>query len=117
MVVELKYAEGVYQDAEDSWLIQDSVREFVKKNKPKKVLDMGSGTGILAIQAKLSGAQEVWAADINPLATRLIEKNAVLNKTEIVVIESNLFSNISGTFDLIIFNPPYLPGKDYQDLA
>jgi len=116
MVIELKYAEDVYRDAEDSWLIQESVKEFVEKNKPKRVLDLGTGTGILAIQAKLSGAKEVWAADVNQSAVNLSEKNAKLNKVSISSIKSNLFSSVSGEFDLIIFNPPYLPGEKFQDL-
>ena len=96
----------IYEPAEDSHLIY---REVKKLSKDKKVLDMGTGSGILAIGAKRGGAIEVLAADINEKAVEAV------NKKGIKAVVSDLFSNITGKFDLIIFNPPYLPEDPRED--
>lgn len=90
----------IYEPAEDSYLLQEQVKKYVKKGM--KVLDMGTGSGIQALTALEKGA-EVTAADINP---ECVEH---LKKLGIQTIQSDLFQNITGSFDLIIFNPPYLP--------
>lgn len=93
----------LYEPQEDSFLIQEQVKKYAKG----KVLDIGAGTGILAKTA-LEKTKEVLAADIN--------KEAVDNckKIGIRCIKSDLFENIKGKFDLIIFNPPYLPDDGYK---
>ena len=107
--MKLKTSKDDDEPREDSFLLQKEVRKSVRKTKPKKVLDVGTGTSIQAITAKLAGAEEVTAVDINKKALDLAKSNAELNDIEIKVVKSNLFSNISGKFDLIIFNAPYLP--------
>lgn len=75
------------------------------------VLDMGTGTGIIALFAAKK-AKKVIAADLNPDAVKCARKNVELNKLQnkITVRKSNLFSNIKEKFDLILFHPPYLKG-------
>lgn len=95
----------IYEPAEDSFLIEKYVKQF---SKNKSVLDLGTGSGILALAAKTSGAKSILATDINPEAIRSLPKN-------IPSRVSNLFSNIKESFDLIIFNPPYLPKTENED--
>ncbi len=90
----------IYKPAEDSYLLKGQLKNYIKPGM--KILDMGTGSGIQAIEAKKLGA-EVLAADINP------ESIEPLKKLNINAIQSDLFSNIKEKFDLIIFNPPYLP--------
>ena len=79
--------------------------------KEKKVLEIGTGTGILSIIAA-KNAKKVLAVDINHFAVKCAQENIKLNKlTNVDVKKSNLFSNVKEKFDLIIFNPPYLQGK------
>jgi release factor glutamine methyltransferase len=82
-----------------------------------KVLDVGTGTGVLAIFAA-EKAKRVVAVDINPFAVKCAEDNVRLNKlgSKVKVVRSDLFSNIKGKFDLIIFNPPYLRGKPKRQI-
>ncbi|PIN89608.1 hypothetical protein COU60_03285 [Candidatus Pacearchaeota archaeon CG10_big_fil_rev_8_21_14_0_10_34_76] len=96
----------IYNPSDDSYLLQEQVR---KKSKDKKVLDMGSGSGIQALTAKESGAKSVIASDIDEESINFLKKKG-LN-----TIKSDLFSNISEKFDLIVFNPPYLPRDPRED--
>lgn len=77
--------------------------------KGKRVLDMGAGTGAIAMIAAVNGAVTT-AADINPAAVELCKRNSYTNSLEIEVVESDLFSNLSDRqFDLVLFNVPFYP--------
>ena len=95
-----------YNPAEDSFLLLKHVK---KKAKNKSVLDMGAGFGILAETAKEAGAKSVLAADISKEAVEHVKFKGI------PAVQSNLFSEIKGKFDLIIFNPPYLPEHPKED--
>jgi len=95
----------IYEPAEDSYLLQEQVKKFSKKGM--KVLDVGTGSGIQAQTAKEQGA-EVLALDINSECVKHC-KNLKIN-----TIQSNLFENVKEKFDLIIFNPPYLPEEPLE---
>jgi len=99
----------LYSPREDSYLLA----KWVRKLAFGKVLDMGSGSGIQAEAALASEkVMSVLAADINP------EALALLTSKGIAAIQSDLFSKVPGTFDTIIFNPPYLPeGPGHKDIA
>mgnify|MGYP003976089693 CR=1 FL=1 len=98
---------SIYEPAEDSYLLQASLKKFLKnKLKNIQILDMGSGSGIQALTCKKLKFKNIIVADINPEA---IEN---LKKQKLNTLKSNLFSNTKlkrKKFDLIIFNPPYLP--------
>lgn len=73
------------------------------------VLDLGTGSGILAIFSA-DKAKKIIASDINPYAIKLAKENIQLNKiTNIEVRLGDLFESINEKFDLILFNPPYFP--------
>ena len=78
-------------------------------------LDMGCGSGYLALSLKRSGVPEVWASDIHAPAVRCARNNAQQNERDgqIHVVESDLFENIPATvmFDLVVFNQPFGPGQ------
>ena len=94
----------IYNPEEDSFLLLKHVKEYAKG----KVLDVGTGSGILAEEA-LKYTKDVLAVDINEESIKLCKgKN-------INAIKSDLFSNVNERFDLIIFNPPYLPEDRLED--
>ena len=109
--IEIADCEGVYAPHDDTFLLLDCVRDV----EGKKVLEMGCGTGIISIHCAKAGAS-VTAVDVNPGALECTRVNARSNHLSIQVIESDLFSAITDDFDLIIFNPPYLPVSEDGEL-
>jgi release factor glutamine methyltransferase len=74
-----------------------------------RVLDMGTGSGIIALRCAARGAT-VTAADINPHAVAAATSNARRNGLVIRAVLSDLFDELNGeSFDLIVINPPYYP--------
>ncbi|MGK5550302.1 methyltransferase [Actinomadura kijaniata] len=73
-----------------------------------RVLDMGTGCGVNAVIAATRAA-EVLAVDINPHSMRTTRDNAVRNGVgdRVQVRESDVFDNVDGVFDVIVFNPPF----------
>ncbi len=96
----------IYMPGEDSFLLEKQVRKYAKG---KILLDMGSGSGIQAKAAISAGAKSVLAADINEETVKELKKQGI------PAIKSNLFSKIKGRFDIIAFNPPYLPEDNRED--
>ncbi|WP_264811882.1 class I SAM-dependent methyltransferase [Gluconacetobacter johannae] len=78
---------------------------------PGRAVDIGCGTGLGAILiAQHDPAAETVMVDINPAALRLARINAALAGVDgILARQSDLLSDVSGAFDLIVSNPPYLP--------
>jgi len=107
----------VYQPAEDSFLILEVMASYWKtaNRRPNLVLDMGTGSGILAIAAAKAGCS-VTAVDINPEAIITAKANAKVAGVKITFVKSDLFKNVKGTFDLIVFNPPYVPTEPNEKL-
>ena len=104
----LEVPETVYYPREDSLLLAKTIEKENMKNK--KTLDMGSGSGFLAILMVQQGA-DATASDINEEAVRTVKLNAKNNNAGVKVISSDLFEKIEGKFDIIVFTPPYLPEK------
>ena len=96
---------GVYEPSDDTFLMMENI------SPTGKCLEVGCGSGLVSVYMAGCGC-DVMACDINPSALRCMEKNAAINHCEVKTVESDLFENISGKFDTIVFNPPYLPSED-----
>ena len=119
----------VYSPSDDSYLILDFLKKVITERKfddlpiqeVKQILDMGTGTGIIAIFLEMvkslidSFHCKIYASDVLPNAIYCARLNEKLNNlnNRIRFIESNLFEafprDLSHSLDIIIFNPPYLP--------
>ncbi|MDP6459718.1 MAG: methyltransferase, partial [Candidatus Hydrothermarchaeota archaeon] len=89
---------------DDSYLLADNLRV----RQGDKVLDMGTGCGLQGLVASSKSRRGI-SSDISKRALKCAAHNARRNRvTNIQFIESDLFRNIRGKFDLIAFNPPYL---------
>lgn len=103
--------ENVLIPQPDTEIVVEEAINIINRNKLSKVLDMCTGSGILAISiAKYTDASKITAVDISEKALEVAEKNAISNdvNTKIKFIKSDMFKNISEKFDLIISNPPYI---------
>jgi release factor glutamine methyltransferase len=103
--IEIVADEEVYNPSDDSFLLLRAV----EVSPGESFLEMGTGSGLIALHAAKLGAK-VTAVDINPKAVDCAKRNAARNQLAIEVLRSDLFENVTGTFDVIAFNPPYLPG-------
>jgi release factor glutamine methyltransferase len=90
----------IYTPAEDTHLLCSAAQREVSPND--RVLEVGTGSGIIAATLAKTAASVV-ATDINPFAA--IRSHAPGTD----VIRTDLFAGLKGPFDLIVFNPPYLP--------
>lgn len=108
--------EKVYEPAEDSFLFAKNLDVTVGE----RVLDMGTGCGLLGILSAKS-AKEVVGVDINPYALHCAKRNAELNNVIncFSFILGDLFGPLKETelFDLILFNAPYLPENENLPLS
>jgi release factor glutamine methyltransferase len=105
----------IYQPAEDSSLssevLENEIPKLLKKNPNLKFLEIGSGSGIQLETASKNGIKKenIFSCDINSEAV-VHCKSLGFN-----CVKSDLFSKVKGKFDLIIFNPPYLPEDKRED--
>lgn len=104
----------IYQPAEDSYLMQSvlkhEVPELLKENPGLRFLEIGAGSGIHLNTVSSLGLKKenIFAVDI--------DERVVLHCSSLGFncIQSDLFANVKGKYDIIIFNPPYLP-EDIQE--
>ncbi len=104
----------VYPFSEDTELLLSTALEEVNEND--FVLEVGSGKGVISSQLKDSSSCVV-ASDINPSAVTETQKRGV------EAVRTDLYACLKAEFDLVLFNPPYLPkdsealGDEYMDKA
>ncbi|MEI6839940.1 MAG: HemK2/MTQ2 family protein methyltransferase [Methanomicrobiales archaeon] len=89
----------VYSPEADTYLLLDATREETRPGD--RVLEIGTGSGYIA--GALTGFAVVVGTDINPHAVYAAKQQGV------EVVRTDLARGIRGPFDLVIFNPPYLP--------
>lgn len=83
-----------------------------------RVLDIGTGSGAIAISLKSARPDwQVTASDISQGALQLAEENSKLNQVSLDFVESDVFGQITGTFDVIISNPPYIAYGDKDEVG
>lgn len=92
----------VYQPEADTYLLLDAALSEVRPGD--RVLEIGTGSGLVAGRLAEDG-HAVVATDINPNAARSARERGI------EAVRTDLFSGIRGTFDLVLFNPPYLPTR------
>ena len=82
------------------------------------ILDIGTGSGCIAITLNKELGCKVVGVDISNDALQVANINAIKNNVSIEFIYSDLFSNVNGKFDVIISNPPYIrKDEEIEDIV
>jgi release factor glutamine methyltransferase len=100
---------SVFRPRSDSWLLASLVH--AEAGPGRRVLDLCTGSGVVALAAAESGA-EVSAVDVSRRAALTVRLNARLNGVRVDARRGDLLDAVDGTFDLISANPPYLPADE-----
>ncbi len=99
-------------------IIEEVLNCFKDKSKKFKILDLGTGTGCLAISlAKEYINSDILAIDISNKALKVAKKNIELhNMNKQIKIKNLDIENVQNKFDLIVSNPPYIDENSYKKL-
>jgi len=100
-------------------LIRKQFEPWIDSASVERVLDVATGSGCLAVAiAKNFPGTEVVASDVSKGALEVasINVDGLSVREQVTLVESDLFENIEGVFDLIVSNPPYVGSKSYQAL-
>lgn len=111
----------------DTENIVEEAISIIKEKGYKTVLDIGTGSGAIAVSIGKYTDAEITAVDISKSALAVAEENAQKNNVSVNFIESDLFENVEDSFDLIVSNPPYIESavidtldsqvKDFEPLS
>ena len=98
-----------------------ALEKLHKKTSPLHILDLGTGTGAIALaltseltpRCQKQGVQlEIIGVDFMPNAVLLAKSNAVKNQLNAIFLQSHWFEKVTGKFDIIVSNPPYIDQND-----
>ncbi len=97
---------------QDTEILVEEVIKIAQKTNAKKILDLCTGSGAIAVSlAKYLPQSEITAIDISNEALKIAKKNAISNNVEnqITFVNSDMFTNLNEEkFDIIVSNPPYI---------
>ncbi len=102
----------------DTEILVEEALALIQSNNLSSMLDLCTGSGAIAISVSHYTNINVTASDISSDCINIASKNALLNniQNKINFIQSDLFENIHGTFDIIASNPPYISIDEVSDL-
>ena len=94
------------------WIVEEN------SNKETKILDVGTGSGCIAISlAKMLPNAQITAWDISPRAIETAKSNNTLNGTNVTFVEQNIFTaNEEAKYDTIVSNPPYIKEVEKRNM-
>ncbi|ABM81470.1 methyltransferase [Hyperthermus butylicus] len=116
----LSCCENVYEPAEDTWLALDILEKTLVSNGYSIVLDVGCGTGVLGVYTAAKTKTYTVLIDVNPCATYCAKTNTerlgLSAYVDIVQCDNATCIRRLGTRTLAVYNTPYLPVEEYDEL-
>ncbi len=116
----IRVNENVLIPRPETEFVVDKVLELVEPNDPLEILELGTGSGAIALALVCQDPNfKVTAVDISPEALKVAEANAKRLEvdSQIRFVRSDLFGNVSGTYSVICSNPPYIKREELRILA
>ncbi len=102
---------------ETEYLIEIIDKRIRDKDKVKRIIDIGTGSGVIALMLRRKfPSADLVAIDISSQALAIARENAKINNLEVNFVEADLFNDELGSFDLIVSNPPYVTEEEYKIL-
>ena len=116
MGLTFKVNENVLVPRLDTEILVDEVVKYVG-DEFVSILDMCTGSGCIAITiSDMCDNATVVASDISKDALEVAKENNQINQTDATFVESDLFENVEGLFDVILSNPPYIKTEEIENL-
>lgn len=118
MKMDLYVDENVLIPRADTEIVVEEAIKIINENNLTNILDMCTGSGAIAIAiSKYTENRNITAVDISEKALEVARKNAISNNTTAIeFICSDMFENVTGKYDLIISNPPYIQKNVIESL-
>ena len=122
MGLDIRVGPGVLIPRSETEILVDCVLEHLGTtgNQPQSVLDIGSGSGCIAIAlSKLANNVRVSAVEKSPTALEIARENARILEAPVTWIAGDFFEqlpHLAESFDIVVSNPPYVTGAEWQAL-
>lgn len=117
MGLEFAVNEHVLVPRQDTEVLVEEAERYLALVPEADVLDMCTGSGCIAISLKVRNPKiHCVAVDISKDALCMSMKNKEKLQADVTFVESDMFANVSGTYDVIVSNPPYIPTKVIEEL-
>ena len=101
---------------QETELVAAAAIELIKANGYRCVLDIGTGSGCIAISLATETKAAVDACDISEEALKLAALNAAANGAQVRFFLSDMLNGVTGIYDIIVSNPPYVSEEEYAGL-
>jgi release factor glutamine methyltransferase len=90
---------------------------YIRQNSVRRVLDVGTGSGAIASTVALETGNRVFASDISLPALAVAERNRAQHGAHVLFFAADLLDAVApGSIDLLLSNPPYVPGEDASNM-
>ena len=101
---------------ETEHLVEATLR-YVREFAPRCLLDVGTGSGAIAISVALECNREIFASDISLAALKVAERNRGVHDARVRFMQADLLMAVADrSVDLVVSNPPYVPGADAANM-
>ena len=111
---------NVLSPRSETELLVDYALQFVRQHPQARVIDLCTGSGAIACAICKKSADfgdlQLFASDISPKALAVAKQNAKNLDCDITFVQSDMFDNLQGNFDLVVSNPPYIETATIQSL-
>jgi release factor glutamine methyltransferase len=97
--------------------IVEAALEIMRAGQHRRVLDLGTGSGAIAVTLSVESHQEIFASDISVASLRVAQRNARQLGANVAFAAADLLSEVRPqSIDLLVSNPPYVPGADAANM-